>query len=299
MTGQSADRFKPPAALANAPTGIGLRAPHVDAVLSDRPPVGFLEVHSENYFAIGGGPFQQLERLRELYPLSLHGVGLSLGSADGLDPEHLENLAKLAAHFEPALVSEHLSWSGVGGRRVPDLLPLPLTEEALGVIAMNIEQAQDRLGRAILIENPSAYMSFAEQGMSEPEFLTALAERTGCGLLLDINNIHVSAHNTGAFDPEAYLAAIPADAVGEIHLAGYQVNAVEGGEIFIDAHNNPVYPEVWKLYEKTLAIIGDTPTLVEWDNDLPELRALVKEARKADAYRKDVAARRMRHAGTA
>lgn len=270
--------------LAQTGTGIGARVPHFDEILETRPAVGFLEVHSENFFAAGGPQPAYLEKLRALYPVSLHGVGLSLGSAEGIDKEHLRKLKTLIERIQPALVSEHLSWSGMGGIHLPDLLPLPMTTEALTVIARNIDEAQDALGRPILIENPSAYLAFVEQGMTEPEFLAALVKKTGCSLLLDINNIHVSAHNTG-FDVDAYLAGIPADAVAEIHLAGYQVNVVEGHEVFIDAHNNPVYPAVWELYEKALKRFGNTATLIEWDTDIPALSVLLDEAAKADTIR--------------
>lgn len=271
--------------LAQTSTGIGARIPHFDEILATRPAVGFLEVHSENFFAAGGPQPAYLEKLRALYPVSLHGVGLSLGSAESLNTEHLQKLKNLVRRIQPALVSEHLSWSGTGGIHLPDLLPLPMTEEALAVIACNIDEAQDALGRPILIENPSAYLAFVEQDMTEPEFLAALVKKTGCGLLLDINNIHVSAHNTG-FDADAYLAAIPAYSVMEIHLAGYQINIVDGHEIFIDAHNNRVYPAVWDLYEKALKRFGNVATLIEWDTDIPALSVLLDEAAKSDAIRK-------------
>lgn len=271
--------------LAQTSTGVGARVPHFEEILETRPAVGFLEVHSENFFAAGGPQPSYLEKLRTLYPISLHGVGLSLGSAEGLNKEHLQKLKNLARRIQPALVSEHLSWSSTGGIHLPDLLPLPMTEEALAVIIRNIDEVQDALGRPILVENPSAYLAFVEQDMTEPEFLTVLVKKTGCSLLLDINNIHVSAHNTDV-DVDAYLAAIPADAVAEIHLAGYQVNIVEGHEVFIDAHNNRVYPAVWELYEKALKRFGNTATLVEWDTDIPALSVLLDEAAKADMIRR-------------
>jgi len=274
----------PDPVLAQTGTGIGARLPHFDEILETRPKVGFLEVHSENFFAAGGPQPVYLEKLRALYPISLHGVGLSLGSAEGVNKAHLQKLKSLVGRINPALISEHLSWSGTGGVHLPDLLPLPMTEEALAVIARNIDTVQDALQRPILIENPSAYLAFVEQDMTEAEFLTELVNRTGCSLLLDVNNIHVSAHNT-EFDTDAYLEGIPADAVEEIHLAGYQVNIVDGEEVFIDAHNNRVYPAVWDLYEKALARFGDTATLIEWDTDIPALSVLLEEAHKADALR--------------
>lgn len=271
--------------LAHVSTGIGARVPHFEEILQTRPALGFLEVHSENFFAAGGPQPQYLEKLRALYPVSLHGVGLSLGSAEGIDKEHLQKLKLLIDRVQPALVSEHLSWSGTGGIHLPDLLPLPMTQEALNIISSNIDEVQDALSRPILVENPSAYLSFIEQDMTEPEFLTALVKKTGCGLLLDINNIHVSAHNTD-FNVDTYLTAIPVEAIGEIHLAGYQINVVEGHEVFIDAHNNRVYPAVWELYEKALKRFGNKATLIEWDTDIPALSVLLDEAEKADQIRK-------------
>lgn len=269
---------------AQAGSGIGLREPHYEDVPDRRPSVGFLEAHSENFFSIGGAPFEHLMRCREIYPVSLHGVGLSLGSADGVRGAHLEKLAALVRAVEPMLVSEHVSWSGFGGKAVPDLLPLPLTEEALGVVVSNVHKVQDALKRPILVENPSSYLAFRDSGMEEPEFLAEVARRTGCGLLLDINNIHVSARNLG-FDAAKYLGSIPQGIVGEIHLAGYQVNRVGGNDIYIDAHNHAVHGAVWDLYAQALKKLGDIPTLVEWDSDLPALETLAAEARKADGVR--------------
>jgi uncharacterized protein (UPF0276 family) len=277
--------FAPVKALAEAATGIGLREPHATQILSEKPAAGFLEAHSENYFRIGGIPFEQLLEARSTYPISLHGVGLSLGTAGGVSLEHLARLAELVRRVEPVLVSEHISWSSAGGRTVPDLLPLPMTKEALAALCANIDRVQEALGRAILVENPSSYLAFTGFDMTEPAFITETAKRTGCGLLLDVNNIHVSAHNLG-FDARAYLKALPRGIVGEIHLAGYEVNAVKENEIFIDAHNHAVYPAVWELYAEALGHFGDVPTLVEWDSDLPPLNTLLGEAKKADGLRK-------------
>lgn len=279
-------------------SGIGARVPHFDEIIQTRPSVGWLEVHSENFFSAGGPQPAFLEKLRALYPISLHGVGLSLGSADGIDDAHLKKLKNLVERTEPVLVSEHLSWSGIGNIRLPDLLPLPLTQEALRIVSRNIDVAQNTLGRQILVENPSAYLSFIEEEMDEPAFLGALVRQTGCGLLLDVNNIHVSAHNTG-FNVDKYLQNIPADAVREIHLAGYQVNTVGETDVFIDAHNNPVYPAVWDLYEKTLRRVGDVATLIEWDTDIPPLPVLVAEAHKADIIRHALFPQEDRHARSA
>ncbi len=265
-----------------ARAGIGLRAEHYDAVLEDRPPVGWLEVHSENYFGAGGKPLDYLERIRARYPLSLHGVGLSIGSTDPLDRQHLAKLKELIRRFEPALVSEHLSWSSVGGRYFNDLLPLPYTEEALDHMIARVAQVQDVLGRQILIENPSSYLQYVESAIPEWEFLVELAERTGCGVLLDVNNIYVSACNHG-FDATTYLQTVPRHIVREIHLAGFTVNRVDDGEILIDTHNQPVWPPVWALYRQAVQRFGRIPTLIEWDTDLPELTVLVDEAYRADA----------------
>ncbi len=271
--------------LVNTSSGVGLRAIHHEDVLRERPNVGFLEVHSENFFHFDAPHFKDLMILREDYPISLHCIGLSLGSADGLDKQHVEKLKQLIEIIEPASVSEHVSWSRLSNITVPDLLPMPMIEEALEIMIQNTNDLQESLGRKILMENPSSYLAFNDCDMTEPEFLTELSLSSGCGLLLDVNNIYVSAHNLG-FDAEEYLRHIPAERVAEIHLAGYQINPVDDlGDIYIDAHNNPVHDPVWDLYEKTIALIGDKPTLIEWDNDLPSLEVLVGEAHKADKIR--------------
>lgn len=270
-----------------AQAGIGLRAPHYLDVLETRPPVGWLEVHSENYFGAGGKPLYFLERIRAHYPLSLHGVGLSLGSTDVLNNRHLDQLKALIQRFEPALVSEHLSWSSVGGRYLNDLLPLPYTEEALAHLVKRVSQVQDYLGRQLLIENISSYLQYSESTLPEWEFITALTACSGCGLLLDVNNIYVSACNHG-FDPEVYLQAIPPSVVREIHLAGFTVNRFEDGEILIDTHNQRVDPQVWTLYRQAVRRFGNIPTLIEWDTDLPTLHVLVDEARQADRIAEEI-----------
>ena len=257
--------------------GIGLRAPHHHEILAAAPAVGWLEAHSENYFADGGPAIAALERARERYPVSLHGVGLSLGSTDLLDVEHLRKLKALIARVEPGLVSEHLSWSSVNGRFLNDLLPLPYTEEALRHVCARVCEVQEHLNRQILVENISSYYLFAHSTIPEWEFVAAVAQRTGCGLLLDVNNIFVSATNH-QFDPSQYLQAIPVQAVGEIHLAGHESN----GELLVDTHSRPVCDAVWALYRHAIRRIGEVPTLIEWDNDLPELSVLVAEAHKAD-----------------
>jgi uncharacterized protein len=258
--------------------GIGARAPHYRELLARRPDIGWLEVHSENYFGDGGQPLHMLERLRELYPLSLHGVGLSLGSADALDTAHLERLRRLVRRFEPGLVSEHLSWGAFGARHLNDLVPLPYTDEALAVVCRHVARTQEFLGRRILVENVSSCLRWRHSAIPEWEFVAEVSRRSGCGILLDVNNIHVAAHNHG-FDPLRYLDAIPAEAVGEIHLAGFDDS---GDGLLIDTHGKPVADAVWALYRRAVERIGVRPTLIEWDTDLPALDVLLGEATTAD-----------------
>jgi uncharacterized protein (UPF0276 family) len=262
--------------------GIGLRGPHLAEVVAMPPAVGFLEVHPENY--MGGGPgLAALERLRRDKPLSLHGVGLSLGGGGGLDEAHLSRLSLLVDRLQPALVSEHLSWSIIEGVYLNDLLPLPYTEEALDLVSEHVERTLDYLRRRILIENPSSYLRFRHSTMSEPAFLAAIVRRTGCGLLCDINNIYVSACNLH-FDPFDYLAALPGEAIGEFHLAGHGANDIDGQTILIDDHGSVVSDPVWALYGEALRLFGPRPTLIEWDSRLPALSVLTGEAAKADAH---------------
>jgi len=259
--------------------GIGLRTPHIAEILATRPAVAFLEVHPENYF--GGGPaIAALERLRCDYPLSLHGVGLSLGGSDPLDTRHLARLAKLIERLDPAFVSEHLAWSVVDGAYLNHLLPLPYDQESLDTLCSRVTQTQEALGRRILIENPSLYLRFKHSPVSEPEFLSEVARRTGCGILLDVNNIHVSCSNFDQ-DPYAYLDAMSMDSVGEVHLAGHSMNDVDGRTILIDDHGSRVPEPVWQLYARTLERGGPRPTLVEWDTNLPDLTVLLEEASTA------------------
>lgn len=257
--------------------GIGLRAQHFRSVLGSLPAVGWLEVHSENFFGDGGQALYYLERIRQHYPVSLHGVGLSLGSVDGPGAEHLRRLRTLTERVEPGLVSEHLSWSAVGGRHLNDLLPLPATEEALAVVCRAIEQTQEYLRRQILVENISSYLAYRHSTIPESEFVREVLERTGCGLLLDINNVYVTASNLG-FDARDYLADIPLGAVQEIHLAGHS----RMGGLLVDTHATRVAEPVWTLYEETVARLPPVPTLIEWDNDIPPLGVLVEEAQRAD-----------------
>ncbi len=267
---------RPGLAPGGASFGIGLRAPHYAAILERRPALDFLEVHSENFFCAGGAALDWLERFRSAYPLSFHGVGLSLGSADPLDERHLARLDALARRFEPALVSEHLSWSSFGARHANDLLPLPYTEEALAHVVERIERVQERLARAILVENVSSYVQLAHPGIPEWEFVSEVARRSGCGVLLDVNNVWVNSVNHG-FDARRYIAAIDPRAVGEIHLAGFE----RQGGLLVDTHGARVSADVWALYDAALARIGPRPTLVEWDTDIPALDVLLDEARIA------------------
>ena len=260
--------------------GIGLRAPHVGELLATRPAVPWLEVHPENYMS-GGPALVLLEAVRREYPVSLHGVGLSLGTAEDIDARHLSRLRSLVDRMEPCLVSEHLSWSTAGGAYLSHLLPLPYTDEALRVVADHIDEVQNALGRRILIENPSSYLRFRHSSMAEPHFLAELARRTGCGLLCDVNNIYVSAWNVG-LDAGSYLDALPTQAIGEIHLAGHAANDADGRTILIDDHGSPVTAPVWKLYQRALERFGSVPTLIEWDTELPELSVLLGEATVAD-----------------
>lgn len=264
-----------------AQAGIGLRAQHHVQIVDERPTVAWLEAHSENYFAEGGTQIENLARARELYPLSLHGVGLSLGSTDPLDPEHLRKLKRLVDWSEPMLVSEHLSWASVDGTFLNDLLPLPYTEEALGHMIRRVDCVQSFLGRQILIENVSSYLEFACSRIPEWEFLSTLARRSGCALLVDVNNIYVSACNHG-FDAYAYLSALPARVVRELHLAGHSINRYGEREIRIDTHSAPVCDAVWELYVHALNCFGPVPTLIEWDAEIPALDVLVGEAHKAN-----------------
>ena len=263
-----------------AAAGIGLRFQHHGAVLDERPALAWLEVHAENYMG-GGAPLSTLDAIRRDHPISLHGVALSLGSADGADERHLARLKRLADRVEPGLVSEHLAWSATGGTHFADLLPLPYTEEALAIVCWNVERAQDFLGRRILLENPSSYLRYRHSTIPEWEFLADVAARTGCGILCDVNNVFVSACNHG-FDALRYLGALPRESVGEIHLAGHTLRTFEGGRsIRIDDHGSRVCAEVWSLYAEAIALFGQVPTLVEWDTDVPTLAVLLDEAAHA------------------
>lgn len=271
------------AALPNQ-AGIGLRYPHLPEFLAAPQPVAWLEVHSENYLAPGGPRLAALERLRGDYPLSCHGVGLSLGSAAGLDQAHLGRLRALYDRFEPEAISEHLAWSITpDGAFLADLLPLPYTHETLKVVTDNLDRAQAALRRRLLLENPATYLRFSEADWDEADFLAELVRRSGCGLLLDVNNLYVSARNHGT-DPLAPLARLPLQAVGEIHIAGHARVKTDGCELLIDDHGSAVAQPVWDLLEETLSRTGPKPVLVEWDTEIPALPVLLAEAERAGAY---------------
>jgi uncharacterized protein len=262
--------------------GVGLKAQHYDDVLAERPDLGWFEVHAENYMGAGGPAHHYLTAVRRDWPLSLHGVGLSIGGAGSLDADHLARLEALVERYQPGLVSEHLAWSSHGGAFLNDLLPLPYTRETLACVTAHVDQMQSALGRRILLENPSTYVAFEHGEMGEIDFLAAVAKATGCGLLLDVNNVTVSAANHG-FDAGAYLDAFPLDLVGEIHLAGHARDHDEtGAPLLIDAHDRAVDDTVWRLYAQVIARGGLKPTLIEWDNDVPAWPALYAEALSAE-----------------
>ena len=264
-----------------AAAGIGLRAPHVARIAAERPRIAWLETHSENLFAAGGAFHAALDRIRQDYPLSLHGVGLSLGSAEPLHAAHLRRLHEIVARYQPALVSEHLCWGAIDGRHGNDLLPLPFTGEALRLLVARIGQVQDTLGRELLVENVSTYLCFEGGDYTEWEFVAEVVRRSGCGLLCDVNNIHVNSVNH-AFDPRAYLHALPRAAVREIHLAGFTRKENLPVPLLIDSHNRRVDAAVWELYADAIALFGPQPTLIEWDQDIPELEVLLDEAARAE-----------------
>lgn len=265
-----------------ASAGVGLRPEHYADILAAPAPLGWFEAHPENYMCAGGPQHRILTQIRAQYPLSFHGVGLSLGGEARPDTEHLVRLRALIDRYQPALFSEHLAWSSHGGRFLNDLLPLPYTQLTLDRLADHVDETQEKLGRQILIENPSLYVQFSSSDMTETEFLRALANRTGCGLLLDINNAYVSGINFGR-DPMSYLDTFPWQHVQEIHLAGHLAESDECGQVLlIDAHNSPVCDAVWELYHRMIRQIGPVPTLIEWDQDMPAWTDLLAEAQSAD-----------------
>lgn len=263
--------------------GAGLKAEHIDAILTDDYRIGFLEVHAENYMGDGGPAHKGLAAIRAEFPLSVHGVGLSIGSEGGLDPVHLERLARVVERYEPSMVSEHLAWSSHDAGYFNDLLPVPYNSQTLDRVVSHIVQIQDRLKRPILLENPSTYVAFEQSTMRETDFIRQIASKSGCGLLLDINNVFVSATNHG-WKPLQYMREFPLELVEEIHLAGHAEDVDDEGDLLlIDAHDRPVADAVWKLFETVISQAGALPTLVEWDNDVPDWPILRREAQMADA----------------
>jgi uncharacterized protein (UPF0276 family) len=261
--------------------GTSFKHEHLAAIRTDGLKSGFFEVHAENYMGAGGPPHRMLSELRSDYPLSLHGVCMGIGGPQDLDPAHLARFRSLVRRYEPALVSEHLAWSSHGGTFFNDLLPLPYTEATLDRVCQHIDQVQEAIGRPILLENPSTYIAFASSTMSEAEFIRAAAWRTGCGLLLDINNVFVSANNHG-YSPTAYLEGFPLERMGEIHLAGHSEQQDDEDELLlIDSHDRAVSEPVWDLYESVIARLGPTPTLIEWDSNLPAWSVLREQAVQA------------------
>ena len=262
--------------------GASLKPEHFRDVLDTRPDIGFFEVHAENYM-VDGGPFHHfLGRIREHYPLSLHGVGLSIGAEEPLDEAHLDRLDALIKRYQPASFSEHLAWSSHGGVFLNDLLPVPYDRAALDRVCEHVDRVQERLGRQMLLENPSTYLEFEASTMDEAAFLSAVIRRTGCGLLLDVNNVYVSCVNHG-LDALATIKSLPLNAVGEIHLAGFATDRdAAGAPLLIDSHGSPVDEAVWDLYAAVLARLGPAPTLLERDNDIPSLTTLLAEAQRAE-----------------
>ncbi len=266
-----------------ARAGVGLKAQHYRSIIETAPDVGFFEVHAENYMGAGGPPHRYLSAIRERYPLSLHGVGLSIGANRPLDRAHLERLKSLIDRYSPGQFSEHLAWSTHDAGFLNDLLPLPYTEETLNRVAAHVDEVQSFLGRQMLLENPSTYLAFAESTYSEIDFIAEIVRRTGCGLLLDVNNVYVAATNQH-WDPVDYIDRYPLLHVREVHLAGYTRESDEQGRpLLIDTHNQPVDELVWDLYRHTIDLLGPIPTLIEWDADLPSWTELHAEASRADA----------------
>ena len=274
-TARFADRLIPACA------GVGLKPEHYRDILEGSPDIGWFEIHAENFMGAGGPPHHFLSAIRERYPLSLHGVGLSIGSAGDLDTGHLKRLRELVDRYRPGLFSEHLAWSSHDGAYLNDLLPLPYNAETLATVAKHVDQVQQALGCRMLLENPSTYVQFSESTLSELDFLTGVVKETGCGLLLDVNNVQVSAANHG-FDPVAYLEAFPVEHVGEMHLAGYEATTDdEHKPLLIDTHDRPVIADVWNLYRLAIRRAGPIPTLIEWDSNVPAWAELSEEAAKA------------------
>lgn len=268
--------------LPNAP-GVGYKPQHFQNIMDDAGAVGWLEIHAENYMGAGGRPLAQLRHLAERFPVSVHGVGLSIGGEGALDAEHLKRLKHLVDWLNPTVFSEHLAWSSHESAFLNDLLPLPYTNDTLTRVADHIDQLQEVIGRQMMLENPSSYLAFAESTWAEPDFLREVARRTGCGLLLDVNNVFVSATNL-KYEPRDYIAAYPLDLVGEIHLGGHDEDTDDhGAPLLIDSHGKPVVDPVWALLDHTLSLSGPRPILIEWDNDVPDWPELESEAARAAA----------------
>lgn len=266
-----------------AGTGVGYKPQHFQAIMDNPAPVEWLEVHAENYMGQGGRPLAQLRALAEHFAFSVHGVGLSIGSESGLDRDHLDRLKTLCDWLKPAQFSEHLAWSTHDSHFLNDLLPLPYTNDTLTRVADHVDQVQNHVGRRMLLENPSSYLAFVESTWEEFDFMAEISKRTGCGLLLDVNNVFVSATNLN-YDPRAYIDAFPLDKVGEIHLGGHDEDEdSDGAPLLIDSHGREVVDPVWALYDYTIAKTGPLPTLIEWDTDVPDWPVLADEARRADA----------------
>ena len=275
--------------LPNLP-GVGYKPQHFSAIMADADPVGWLEIHAENYMGTGGRPLAQLRHLSERFPLSVHGVGLSIGGEGDLDPDHLARLKRLCDWLQPASFSEHLAWSTHDSAFLNDLLPLPYTAATLDRVCAHIDQVQEVLGRPMLLENPSSYLAFSESTLEEPDFLREVSRRTGCGLLLDVNNVFVSATNLG-YDPRGYVDAFPLDKVGEIHLGGHDEDEDEtGAPLLIDSHGREIVDPVWALLDYTLDLSGPKPLLIEWDTDVPDWPVLAQEAERARTALQEVAA---------
>ncbi len=267
-----------------AKPGIGLKTQHLSALIEQRPEIGFVEVHAENYMVKGGARLYLLDCVRELYPLSIHGVGASLGGEGMLDETHLKHLKQLNERYQPQAFSEHLAWAEVDGRYLNDLLPLVYTEATLKRVTEQVDYLQNYLGRRILIENPATYLQFEMSNLGEPEFISELVKTSGCGLLLDLNNLYVTCSNH-KLETDSYFDRLPLTAVEEIHLAGHSVDSLtDGMQLLIDSHDRSVCEPVWELYRKAIGRLGALPTLLEWDAQVPELMALVAEAKRADRY---------------
>ena len=265
----------------SACAGVGFKAEHAGEILGGKASVGWFEIHPENYMVAGGPRLAMLADVCAQYPVSMHGVGLSLGGGDPLDARHLADLKRLVDRFNPAMVSEHIAWSSHEGLYMADLLPTPMTKTSLDHLVAAIDTVQSHIARRILIENPTSYLPLPQNSISELDFITEAARRSGCGLLIDVNNIYISAHNLG-FNAEAFVDGIPADLVGEVHLAGHERDANDQDSILIDTHSRPVADPVWALFDRLIARIGPKPTLIEWDNDVPSWPVLQHEAALAD-----------------